>query len=682
MATTIDGLISNLDTSSIIEALVSSIKAPANVIQSRVTRTTSKLSAIQALSANVLNVQVAAKTLKNSNVFNAKGVTSSNSSIVGATASTAAREGSYTVSVQQVAMSMQISSDENNVFTDKTTALGLEGGVLVNGRVVSIKSTDNLTDVAARITNSGAGVTANVIEIRRGEFRLSIRSNNTGAEGLTISNAGSTDILEGLRLVNAGSDTIKNSITNGAASDDLTSQTSTVASLLGLESAIPSGTVTIGNGTGSISVDINLATDSLDAIAAAINTASSAAGSTISASVVQTGEGNYQLEILSGDATAPTFTDASNVLETLGIVTAGFTQIDQEGQDAIFTLNGMSITRSTNTVTDVIDGVTLSLRSGDSPTTNVTISVNSDNSDAVDALQSFVSAYNTVVSFYGTHASYNTETKQAGILIGDSAVLNVQSSLSSLLTRSVSTLPSKELTSLNSGAGVARGSIMITDKSGNTATIDLSSAKTLQDVLDAINYNTGISVTASVNRAGTGIVIQDDTSGTGMLSISEVSGGTTAADLGILGTSSSSSLQGNAISTAEYLSLGQLGITVNVDGSLAFDTATFTSYLQNNSAAVQAFFTQSGGFADQAETALDFLTDSVSGSLTARAASLEDTIASYEKSIERINNRAAAAEARLRLQFTTLEKTLSELQSESDYLTTQIEQWKNLYNRD
>lgn len=97
MSTVIDGLISNLDTTSIIEALVSSITAPADVIQTRVDKTTSKLSAIQALSANVLSVQVAATALGGSDIFNAHSVSSSNSTIVGATATTQAKEGSYSL---------------------------------------------------------------------------------------------------------------------------------------------------------------------------------------------------------------------------------------------------------------------------------------------------------------------------------------------------------------------------------------------------------------------------------------------------------------------------------------------------------------------------------------------------------------------------------------------------------
>lgn len=671
----IEGLISGLETSSIIEALVNVMKAPADILQDRADTTTSKLSAIQSLSASVLSVQVAATALGSSDVYNATTASSTNNSIVQASASTSAKEGSYTVTVQQIATSMQVSSSETNAFSSRTTALGLEGNILVNGEAVSIKSTDTLSDVASRINNSGAGVTASVVEVNSGEFRLSIVSNTMGEEGITLANAGATDILEGLHLKTSGTDAIKNSITNGAASDALSSNSVAVAELLGLESTAPSGTVTIANGTENISVAIDLSTDSLDEIASAINSAATAAGSSISASVVEDGDGNYQLQITSGDATTPVFTDASNVLETLGVVTSDFTQVDQEGQNAIFTVNGLTITRSSNTVNDVIEGVTLSLRNDEDPDTKVTIAITSDSSDAVDALQNFVNAYNSVVTFIDTAASYDSELKKAGILIGDSSVLNVQSVLSSLLSTSVSTLASKDLTELNNGEGVAKGSIQITDSAGTIATVDLSSAETLQDVIDAINASDA-NVTASVNRAGTGLIITDDEGGS--VSISEVASGTTASDLGILGSSSSGRISGSAIGSAEILSLAQLGITVNVDGSLAFDSDTFEEYLDDNAGAVQAFFSQEGGFADKAESALDALTDSVNGSLTSRATSLEETIASYEDSIERINERAELAQTRLEAQFTAMEETLSKLQAQADYLETQIEQWKSL----
>jgi flagellar hook-associated protein 2 len=89
------------------------------------------------------------------------------------------------------------------------------------------------------------------------------------------------------------------------------------------------------------------------------------------------------------------------------------------------------------------------------------------------------------------------------------------------------------LSSLKGGAGLTLGSIDVTDRSGGHAVVDLSSAKSVQDVLDLINKAAGIHVDAELKDSGNGIQISDTSGGAGNLTIAE-SGGTTAADLGIL----------------------------------------------------------------------------------------------------------------------------------------------------
>ncbi len=90
------------------------------------------------------------------------------------------------------------------------------------------------------------------------------------------------------------------------------------------------------------------------------------------------------------------------------------------------------------------------------------------------------------------------------------------------------------LASLRQGQGVSAGSIQITDRIGNTATIDLSAAITVGNVIDTISAAAGVNVTAAVNAAGNGLVISDDNATpTGDLSIAEVGAGTTASALGI-----------------------------------------------------------------------------------------------------------------------------------------------------
>jgi flagellar hook-associated protein 2 len=87
------------------------------------------------------------------------------------------------------------------------------------------------------------------------------------------------------------------------------------------------------------------------------------------------------------------------------------------------------------------------------------------------------------------------------------------------------------LSELNGGAGVRRGSIRVTDRSGASAVIDLRFARTIDDVLRAINENTSINVTASV--VGDAIKLTDNTGGSGNLSVQNVGSGTTATDLGL-----------------------------------------------------------------------------------------------------------------------------------------------------
>lgn len=109
------------------------------------------------------------------------------------------------------------------------------------------------------------------------------------------------------------------------------------------------------------------------------------------------------------------------------------------------------------------------------------------------------------------------------------------------------------LEQLNGGAGVSRGVIAITDRTGRTAEIDLSAALTIEDVVDAINADTTINVHAFVTAlpgngaTGDRLVVEDLNSGaavTGNLTVADVGEGTTAAELGIAGSVSAPRIDG------------------------------------------------------------------------------------------------------------------------------------------
>jgi flagellar hook-associated protein 2 len=100
------------------------------------------------------------------------------------------------------------------------------------------------------------------------------------------------------------------------------------------------------------------------------------------------------------------------------------------------------------------------------------------------------------------------------------------------------------LSALNNGAGVPSGQIKLTNKAGETATVDLSAATTVADVKTAIE-SAGVDFT--VTLTGAHLVLTDGSTGEGQTAIEEVGDGATAQALGLLGTSTNGSLTGKDI---------------------------------------------------------------------------------------------------------------------------------------
>ena len=102
------------------------------------------------------------------------------------------------------------------------------------------------------------------------------------------------------------------------------------------------------------------------------------------------------------------------------------------------------------------------------------------------------------------------------------------------------------LSELNGGAGVERGFIRVTDRAGDTAVVDLSSVVSIDDVVDTLNQATGINVTARIE--GGSLQITDATGrAEAQLRVQEVGEGSTAEDLGLLGTAAGDTLTGDTV---------------------------------------------------------------------------------------------------------------------------------------
>ncbi len=111
----------------------------------------------------------------------------------------------------------------------------------------------------------------------------------------------------------------------------------------------------------------------------------------------------------------------------------------QKASDSAFTYNGVSITRPTNEVNDVISGVNITLEQTTEPNKPAIISVSRDNQAIIDSLSEFVKAYNELIPKLDEDTRYDADTKIAGIFNGVGDIRAIRSSLNNVFSYSVHT---------------------------------------------------------------------------------------------------------------------------------------------------------------------------------------------------------------------------------------------------
>lgn len=186
-------------------------------------------------------------------------------------------------------------------------------------------------------------------------------------------------------------------------------------------------------------LDVTIAANStLEQVRDAINTA--ATDGRVSATIV-TGTNGPQLVLNSGK------TGTANVMQLSGLGgfdfspaisgSGNFSQAAANGgqaaSDAAFKLNGIAATSSTNTVTGVLDGVSLTLSKTNTGNPTVLTVTKDSTSSLTSAINSFVKIYNDTAASMKNLGYYDASTKKAGALQGDSTLRGAQSQVRTLL---------------------------------------------------------------------------------------------------------------------------------------------------------------------------------------------------------------------------------------------------------
>lgn len=476
------------------------------------------------------------------------------------------------------------------------------------------------------------------------------------------------------------------------------------------------GTITL-NGQ-SIAI---LATDSLETVTAKIN---ATANVDASAAILQTEPDKYRMILTSsetGEAGAMEFGGDLAIWRALGVLDGSdvVNEVKAAG-NALFTINGVQFTRSDNSVTDAIPGVTFSLLE-DGAEAKATITVGYDDAAVITSVKAFVSEYNNVIDTVSKYNGWDPDSRVAGALFGDPLVTGLLAEMRTTVFGDVT--GAGDAYSTLSTVGISTGSGTSYSKEGRLTLDETKLRDALKADRDAVallfGARTANAALSSSGATATGTSTLDPA----LYPASSVTDGNTSSALWGSGGGWSDATAGDfsddrleidfgqsrlidkvsvftvdsALFPAESFGIrdfnleywdgaGWAALGAAVTGSTSalktvyFD-AVATSKIRLNVTdsndhqyarvvEMQAFQENDGAFSRLSDIANRYA--ATDGFLTNRTLALDAEDTALQRRIDDMQKRLEAKEVSLRRQYTALEVTLQKLNTQSAWLTQQI----------
>lgn len=244
---------------------------------------------------------------------------------------------------------------------------------------------------------------------------------------------------------------------------------------------------------------LNISIDSSHNTLAGIRDTINGANAGVTASIINDGTTNGNRLVISANNTgALNGVSLSSTDTGLSALATGMTE-KVVAQNAQFTVDGIAVTKSSNTVTDAIQGVTLNIAK--LGTSQVTVAQDTDT--ITSNIQAFVTAYNNLNSFIKTNTAYDPVSQKGAALAGDSSTRSIQQALRSIFNTAVSGAPSDQSRLTDIGISF--------QKDGSLA-VDTAKLKTA-----LTNPNVDIANVFAKTTSTTGYASQINTTITGML---------------------------------------------------------------------------------------------------------------------------------------------------------------------
>ena len=468
---------------------------------------------------------------------------SSDSSVLQLTAANrSAIAGTHAVTVNSLATT-------SSGYLDGITSLSdtLSGSITLQvgkgaAQTINVPTSNNtLEGLESAINTSGLGISASILTDSSGMSRLSLVSGTSGANG-NITVSGNSIVDTATHLDYTG--------TSGTSSNPSTGTLAPIADA----GDVLTGSIAIqvGNGATQI-VTVDSSSNTLSTLADAIN---NTANIGVAASVVTNADGTSSLQLVSNTPDAAgTLTVNSSIVDASAPATTslGYTS-PVSGADAVLTVDGVKLTSASNTVANLIPGVTFQLlapsaKQSDSSLEQIQVVIGNDNTDVESTINSMVNDYNALISAVNQQQG-NDSSGNAEPLFGSPTLSLLQQQLLNGLNMQN---PNGYLDVIATNTGTTlSGSVSISVGGGAATEIDLPkpTGNSLDDLASAINSaNIGVTATVVNSTSGASLSLLSQKAGSGgalqvtsrivatsdsLLSYSGTAGSSTATSTGAL----------------------------------------------------------------------------------------------------------------------------------------------------
>ena len=457
-----------------------------------------------------------------------------------------------------------------------------------------------------------------------------------------------------------GTDMAGNSITEiitGAGDGATASSSKVFQSVTSITpgSTIGSGSVTVGHSAStfgpntaktSVSASISSGSNSLESVAVSLNAISG-----VTANILNKGDGTYSLVVRSetGSSQALRLTVSENASDT-GLSTFDTTSDNSTHQttasaDATLIVDGVTITRSSNSITDLFNGHTLNI-SGTN-TSSFRISSSLDKASAFSTLKSFVENLNATRLKFNTLTKKASATEEGGPLSSNIGANAIKNQINKLITGPITGFGDDKLYLSQLGVSTQKdGTLLVNEKTFNTQ-IDIDAT-----VFDSI-FNTMFSSNSSfVNVEGSSATADPKPGRYGF----SYDGST--ATLDGIGMASSTNSDG----VTSFISLNQYdtsGIRVNPSQSV---TGAYVYYGRS--------------LIDQLSLYIDSALSS-SGTISKSETKVNSEMSDLKTDLSEINTRVDNLRVRYKAQFSAMESAVTGLKSTGEYLTNLMDSWNS-----